>query len=139
MLPKRNPEEKDREVITSLADLAEITRPVNRTRLTEMRVTFWVAILLVLLGAAILIWGVLEREDIKSTKIVVGLFVNVLGAFVLKLHGHADDKLSEACQREEQNAQINRIEDPRERDRARLRYIESLSPKKGWLKRLLGL
>ncbi|HUB33090.1 MAG TPA: hypothetical protein VMA31_08675 [Bryobacteraceae bacterium] len=125
------------ELITSLVG-PEVTRPVHQNRIVFARVSFWVAIALVGIGAGILIWGVADHGDLKSSRTVVGALMNVLGAFVLKIYDNVENRLSHTLETAEFEWLIGRITDPVKRDQAIFDRMRSLQEKKGWFKRLLG-
>jgi hypothetical protein len=130
------PQLGSRERIDSLVG-QEITRPIHKGRIIEARVSFWLAVALVIVGVGIVIWAVIGGSDLKSTKFIGGILVNVFGGFVLKLHRNADAELSTAVRDNERREMINSIQDPVNRDQAILDYLQSLE-KKSWLKRLFG-
>jgi hypothetical protein len=116
----------------------EITRPVNQDLLVQLRVSFWLAVGLIVVGVGLLFWAVLSGADLKSVKTVAGIVVNVLGGFALKLYTNIGERLALSCRHEELNAVIRQISDAGKRDDALVQYANSLQPKKGWLKRLTG-
>ncbi len=130
------PQLGSRERIDSLVGL-EITRPIHKGRIIEARVSFWLAVALVIVGVGIVIWAVIGGSDLKSTRFIGGILVNVFGGFVLKLHRNADTELSNAVRDNERQEMIRNIQDPVKRDQAILDYLQSLQ-KKSWFQRLLG-
>ncbi len=130
------PQFGSRERIDSLVG-PEITRPIHKGRIIEARVSFWLAVALVIAGVGILIWAVIGGSDLRSSKFIGGLLVNVFGGFVLKLHRNADAELSIAVRDNERQELIRGIQDPVKRDQAILDYLQSLQ-KKSWFKRVFG-
>jgi hypothetical protein len=116
----------------------EITRPVNQDLLVQLRVSFWLAVGLVIVGVGLLLWAVFSGADLRSVRTVAGIVVNVLGGFALKLYASVGERLALSCRHEELNAVIRQISDSAKRDDALMEYAKSLEAKKGWLKRLLG-
>ncbi len=139
MFPQRGrvfPQLGSRERIDSLVGL-EITRPIHKGRIIEARVSFWLAVALVIVGVGIVIWAIIGGSDLTSTKFIGGILVNVFGGFVLKLHRNADAELSTAVRDNERKEMIRGIQDPVKRDQAILDYLQSIE-KKSWFQRLFG-
>jgi hypothetical protein len=126
------------EIATSLVGY-EITVPVHQDLMLQARVSFWLAVGLVVVGVGLLVWAVLTGADVKSIKSVAGIVINVLGGFSLRLYTRIGDRLSLACRHEEMKSAIARIGDPAKRDDALVKYADSLQEKRGWFRRLSGL
>jgi hypothetical protein len=137
MLPKVRPED---EIVSSLAGLDEITRPIHSLRLVEARVTFWSAILLLGIGTTVLVIGAFgSGARMHAAKLATGALLNLIGGAILKLHKNVHAKLERFHRERDQMHMVLQIQDKYSRDRAIQECARSLGEEKdGWWKRLLG-
>jgi len=130
-----NPEQDDKPVQTFFG-VNEISRPIYSMRIVEAKVTFWLAIALLITAALILLASAFGAVEFAVAKLVAGGVSGTLGGVVLKMHNNAHAKLDELRRDHDAMQVIIQITDSGARDKAIVDFTQHLQHSVPWWKRL---